>query len=113
MKRTSVASGGNFSEDSSRTVGMQEDSGSHQTLSYAENRLNEYIHIGSSTLDSLRSQKNMLKGAQRRVLDAGMQLGIGQQLMRVISRKTAQDRWIFYAGLLVIILTIYLVWKYL
>lgn len=66
------------------------------TLRYAEGRLDEYINVGNVTLDSLRNQRNLLKSTQRRVLDAGAQLGISQSVMRVISRRTTQDKWIFY-----------------
>lgn len=83
-----------------------------RTLGYAESRIGDYISIGSSTLDSLRTQRSLLKGAQRRVLDAGTSLGISQSLMRIIHRRTAQDRYVFYGGLVVVFLVIYLCWKY-
>lgn len=82
------------------------------TLRYAENRISEYIAMGTSTLDSLRLQKSTLKGAQRRVLDASSRLGISRSLMKIIQRKTNQDRYIFYTGVIVIFLVIYFCWRY-
>lgn len=84
----------------------------HHILGQAEGRLGEYISLGSNTLDSLRNQRAIMKGAQRRVLDVGTSLGISQSIMRIVSRRTAQDRYIFYGGVILIFLTIYLCWKY-
>lgn len=81
-------------------------------LGYAEGRLSDYISLGSSALDSLRTQKSLMKGAQRRVLDAGTSLGISQSVMRIIHRRTAQDRYIFYGGVIAIFIVMYLCWKY-
>ncbi|PJF17550.1 hypothetical protein PSACC_02649 [Paramicrosporidium saccamoebae] len=64
------------------------------TLRYASHQMDEYITIGTGTLDSLRTQRGALKSAQRRVLDVGTTLGLSQSVMRVISRRTAQDRYI-------------------
>lgn len=83
-----------------------------RTLGYAESRISDYISMGSNTLDSLRTQRSLLKGAQRRVLDAGTSLGISQSLMRIIHRRTAQDRYIFYGGVTAVFIVIYLCWKY-
>ena len=83
------------------------------TMRYAETRLNDYISIGTSTLDGLRLQRQTLKSAQKRVFDAGTSLGVSQSLMRIISRRTSQDRYIFYAGVIVTIIVIYLCYKYL
>lgn len=82
------------------------------TVRYAETRLGEYISIGGSTLDALKVQRQTLKSAQRRVLDAGTRLGLGQSLMRIISRRTAQDRYIFYTGVVGTFLAIYFCWRY-
>ncbi len=83
------------------------------TLGYAESRINDYVTIGTGTLDSLRTQRAMLKSTQRRLLDAGTRLGLSQSVMRVISRRTAQDRYIFYTGVIVVFIVIYLCWRYL
>lgn len=85
------------------TVKAHEDT----TLRYAESRIEEYINIGTSTLDSLKGQRNIMKSTQRRVLDAGAQLGISQSVMRIISRRTAQDRYIFYGGVIFTLLVLY------
>jgi Golgi SNAP receptor complex protein 2 len=82
------------------------------TLRYSDNRLGEYITLGGGVLDSLRNQKGMMKTANRRVLDAGTSLGLSQSVMRVISRRTRQDRYIFYTGVVVVFLVIYWCWRY-
>lgn len=83
------------------------------TLRHAETSIGEYISLGTNTLDSLRGQRALLKGTQRRILDAGTRLGLSQSVMRVISRKTAQDRLIFYLGVVTVLGVMYLCWKYL
>lgn len=83
------------------------------TLRYSETRINEYINLGTSTLDSLRNQKSVIKSTHRRLMDAGNRLGISQSVMRMISRKSTQDRFIFYGGVIAVLFVIYLCWRYL
>lgn len=83
------------------------------TLRYSETRISEYINLGTSTLESLRNQKSVIKSTHRKILDAGNRLGISQSVMRMISRKSTQDRFIFYGGVIAVIFVIYLCWRYL
>ena len=46
------------------------------------------------------------------MLDAATSLGLSKSVIRVIERKSAQDRVIFWAGVAATLLVLYLVWKY-
>lgn len=82
-------------------------------LRSTESNLNDFISMGENTLERLKAQRLTLKGVQRRVMDSVSTLGLGRSVMKVISRRTAQDRWIFWAGIIVIFLVFYLCWRYL
>lgn len=82
------------------------------SLGNAESRLNEYILLGGATLERLRDQRQMMKGTHRRLLDATNQLSIGRTIMRAITRRSSEDRWIFYVGVFVVFLVIYFCYKY-
>lgn len=74
-------------------------------------RLDEMIQTGARAIDSLRNQKAMIKGVQRRVLDGISGLGRGTELMRMIRSRSKKDRIIFWGGVTVLVLTFwYFLW---
>lgn len=73
----------------------------HNSLSNTHRELDDLIGSGSSILDSLRDQRSTLKRAHRRVLDVLNVLGLSNTVMRLIERRTTQDKIIFYGGILV------------
>lgn len=86
----------------------REDTVLHHTTS----RLEEYINIGRSTLADLRTQKHAMKSTHRRLLDATASLGISQSVMRLIGRRSNQERLIFYCGIVLTIFIIYALWTH-
>lgn len=84
-----------------------------RTLDYAGTRLDEIIAMGQSALEGVRNQRGSLKSAHRRVLDAATTLGLSKNVIRVIEQKSAQDKFIFWGGVVVTFLVIYLMWRYL
>jgi Golgi SNAP receptor complex protein 2 len=83
-----------------------------RTLDYAGTRLDEIISMGQSALEGVRSQRGSLKSAHRRVLDAATTLGLSKNVIRVIEQKSAQDKFIFWGGVIMTFLVIYLMWRY-
>jgi Golgi SNAP receptor complex protein 2 len=84
----------------------------NRVLGYGASQLDSFISIGNLTLERMRTQGRTMKSAQRRLLDAANSLGISQSIIRVIQRKSSQDRAVFYGGIVVTFLVIYLCWKY-
>jgi Golgi SNAP receptor complex protein 2 len=62
-----------------------------------------------SILSSLQEQKGILKTVQRKFLDIMSTLGLSNTVMRLIERRTAQDKWIFWGGVIVTIVIMFLV----
>ena len=75
--------------------------------------LNEYIAIGQETMSNLASQKERLKGIQRKAFDILNSLGIANTLMKVVEGRDKVDKWIVYGGMVLILVIIVLVWVYL
>ena len=47
-------------------------------------------------LSDLGSQREMLKGTQKRLYDVGATLGISGDTIRMVERRARQDKWIFW-----------------
>ena len=67
------------------------------------------IDSGRNILGNLRDQKGILKDAQRKVLDVMNTLGLSNTVMRLIERRTAQDKWIFWGGVAITLVVMTLV----
>lgn len=83
-----------------------------RTLDTAGTRMDEMLFLGQSTLESLRSQRGILKSTHRRLLDGLTHMGVSKNIIRVIERKSAQDKWIFWGGVCLTLTVIYMCWKY-
>jgi golgi SNAP receptor complex member 2 len=55
----------------------------------------------------------MLKGAQRRLYSVGTTLGISGDTIRMVERRAKQDKWIFWAGVIVFFVFCYFVLRWL
>jgi golgi SNAP receptor complex member 2 len=59
----------------------------HTFLQETESRLDDFIAQGREVLDGLVDQRNMLKGTQRRLLDAANTLGLSRDVIGWIERR--------------------------
>jgi Golgi SNAP receptor complex protein 2 len=75
--------------------------------------LNEYIAVGQETMSNLLSQKERLKGIQRKAFDILNSLGIANSLMKAVEGRDGVDKWIVYGGMVFILILIVLVYMYL
>lgn len=71
------------------------------------------LRTGSGILESLRDQRNTLKGAQRRIMDIANTLGLSNTTMRLIERRAHEDKYILFGGMVITLLIIVLVIIYL
>nr|CAH7758225.1 unnamed protein product [Callosobruchus chinensis] len=82
----------------------------HQTsLQNANTGLDEMLHTGVNALDSLRSQRNTLKGAQRRIMDMANTLGLSNHTMKLIEKRAKEDKVILLLGVAITLIVIVLV----
>lgn len=82
-------------------------------LQSANRGMDELLHSGTNILSNLRDQRGTLKGAQRKVLDLMTTLGLSNTVMRLIDRRTHQDKFILFGGMLLTCIIMFIVWKYL
>ncbi|KAI8069909.1 hypothetical protein BC940DRAFT_271361 [Gongronella butleri] len=80
---------------------------------HTDNQLDEFITQASNLLQNLTDQHGILKKAQRKLLDTAGTLGLSQNTIRYIERRTAQDKWIFYGGLVITIIILWAIVHYL
>ncbi|KAI9569742.1 hypothetical protein HD554DRAFT_510351 [Boletus coccyginus] len=85
----------------------------HSFIQSTEARLDEFLAQGREVLDSLVDQRNVLKGTQRRLLDAANTLGLGRDVIGWIERRSTQDMYIFLGGAAFTFVCFFLIWRYL
>lgn len=83
------------------------------SLQRSSKMMNDYLAIGQETLSDLMSQKERLKGIQRKAFDILNSLGIANALMKAVEGRDSVDKWIVYGGMVFILILIFLVWMYL
>lgn len=82
-------------------------------FSSANSTLDDYISRGQDVLGNLGDQREMLKNTQRKLYNIGTTLGISGDTIRMVERRAKQDKWIFWGGVVVFVVFVYLVLKYL
>ncbi|CAL1707446.1 unnamed protein product [Somion occarium] len=84
----------------------------HSFIQNTEARLEDFISQGRAVLDDLVDQRTVLKGTQRRLLDAANTLGLSRDVIGWIERRSTQDMYIFLAGAIFTFFCFYLIWHY-
>lgn len=82
-------------------------------FSSANSTLDQYIARGQDVLGSLGDQREVLKNTQRKLYNIGTTLGISGDTIRMVERRAKQDKWIFWGGVVVFVIFVYLVLRYL
>lgn len=81
-------------------------------LNDAHRGVDELLVNGTSILGNLREQRVSLKGVQKKMLDIANTLGLSNTVMRLIERRTYQDKFILYGGMIITCVVMFLVWRY-
>ena len=84
----------------------------HSRLQHSNRHLDELLFTGSQIVESLRSQRTMLKNARERMLNLMNTLGMSNDTIRIIQRRVQEDKWIFYGGIFTTFLIICCVMVY-
>ncbi|KIY53970.1 V-snare-domain-containing protein [Fistulina hepatica ATCC 64428] len=85
----------------------------HSFIQNTEARIDEFLAQGRDVLDNLVDQRNMLKGTQRRLLDAANTLGLSRDVIGWIEKRSTQDMYIFFGGAVFTFICFFLIWKHL
>ncbi|KAJ4354214.1 protein transport protein bos1 [Didymosphaeria variabile] len=76
-------------------------------------QLDEFLDRGRAVLGDLGHQRDILKGTQRRLYSVANTLGISGDTIRMVERRAKQDKWIFWAGVIIFFLFCWLVLHFL
>ena len=71
-----------------------------------------YLDMGRSSLNSLYDQHNILKRAQKRVLDMANSLGLTGTIIHKAMSRSWWDRCLVYTGIIIISAGLFCVWYY-
>ncbi|KAI9336253.1 hypothetical protein BD770DRAFT_401780 [Pilaira anomala] len=72
-----------------------------------DSQLDEFIGQAQNLLENLTDQHSILKKTQKKILDTANHLGLSQNTIRYIERRSAQDKWIFYGGMIITVLILW------
>ena len=82
-------------------------------LNTANREMDDLLNHGNSILGNLKEQKYTLKGAHKKILDVANTLGLSNTVLRLIERRSHQDKFILFGGMIFICIFMFSVWKYL
>jgi len=83
----------------------------NQRMGDTHRQIDDLLGHGSSILSSLRDQHGTLKSARKKVLDVINTLGLTNTVMRLIEKRGSQDKILFWVGVIITCLIMYLtVW---
>ncbi|CAH0722598.1 unnamed protein product, partial [Brenthis ino] len=83
------------------------------SLHNSHRNVDEMLHTGSSILETLRYNRDTLKGAHRRLIDLANTLGLSNATISLIERRVSQDKYVLFGGMFVTLAVIVLVIIYL
>ncbi|XP_038047860.1 Golgi SNAP receptor complex member 2-like [Patiria miniata] len=99
--------------DDNTSVLIDQELSHNSSLHDAHRGMDDLIGAGAATIENLRNQRGLLKGTQRKILDVANVLGLSNTVMRLIEKRTAQDKWILFGGMFVTCVVMYLCYAYL
>lgn len=84
------------------------------SLQNSHRNVDEMLHTGSNILDTLKYNRETLKGAHRRIIDLANTLGLSNATISLIERRVSQDKYVLFGGMfitlaIIVIVIIYLV----
>ncbi|CAG9782993.1 unnamed protein product [Diatraea saccharalis] len=83
------------------------------SLVNSHRNVDEMLHTGSSILETLRYNRETLKGAHRKLIDLANTLGLSNATISLIERRVSQDKHVLFGGMFVTLAVIVLVIIYL
>ena len=60
-------------------------------------------------LESLRDQRHMIKGVQRKIIDVASTMNLSNTVIRLIRRRSEGDKWVLFGGMTFTFIVILLV----
>lgn len=83
------------------------ESGTNESAKRSEKAVEDMMGMGEAVLGAYASQRERLKGAERKVLTVLNELGLSDSMLRAVEKRHVVDKVILASGML---LTLLLVW---
>ncbi|KAE8099743.1 hypothetical protein FH972_017699 [Carpinus fangiana] len=74
--------------------------------------LEEASSTGEAILLAMSGSRERLKKAHRKALDVLNTVGLSNSLLRLIERRHRVDNWIKYAGMVLTLIIIFIIWRW-
>lgn len=97
-----------FTANSETSIDIDYSLQHHNSMLNSHRGVDDMLMTGSSVLESLRSQREKLKGARKIILDMGNTLGLSNHTMKLIEKRISEDKYVLYIGMAVTLLIIFL-----
>lgn len=94
------------------TILLDEALREHSSLQSSSRGLDDMISQGNSILSNLRDQRSILKKAHRKMLDVMTTLGLSNTVMRLIERRSTQDKFLMFSGMIVSVVVMVLFYRW-
>lgn len=98
-----------FQANAETTIDLDYSLQHHTQMNNAHRGVDDMISTGSNVLESLRNQRELLKGARNKMVSIGSTLGLSDHTMRLIERRVTEDKYVMFAGMFVTLIIIGLV----
>lgn len=90
-----------FQPNSDTTIELDYSLQHNTQMQNAHRGVDDMLSSGGNILDSLRNQRELLKGARTRMISIGNTLGLSDHTIRLIERRLTEDRFVMFAGMIV------------
>ncbi|XP_039264832.1 Golgi SNAP receptor complex member 2-like [Styela clava] len=98
--------------DADTSIQMDASLNHHHKLQGAHKGMDDLISHGSSVIENLRNQRGSLKGIKTKMLNIANTLGMSNTVMRLIEKRTTQDKFVLFGGMILTTIFMFLIWKY-
>lgn len=93
-----------FTSNSETSIDIDYSLQHHNSMLNAHRGVDDMLMTGHGTLENLKSQRDKLKGAHKRILDIGNTLGLSNHTMKIIEKRISEDKYVVIIGMIVTIL---------
>lgn len=97
-----------FTANSDTSIDIDYSLQHNSSMVNAHRGVDDMLYTGNNALENLKSQREKLKGAHKRILDIGNTLGLSNHTMRVIEKRIAEDKYVIWVGMFVTLLIIFI-----
>ncbi|XP_031637493.1 probable Golgi SNAP receptor complex member 2 [Contarinia nasturtii] len=97
-----------FTANSETSIDIDYSLQHHNSMMNAHQGVDDMLNTGHNALENLRTQREKLKGAHKRILDIGNTLGLSNTTMRLIEKRLSEDKYVLYIGMAVTLLVIFI-----